>query len=124
MSKFRHAHAVLLALALCSTPIAFAATDDDVPLPKGTPEDEALWTKLDVTEDGWLDGNELNGGWAKFDTDGDEEVTKEEFLAGRAKERAAAAAKQPGSKPATKPASKPNTKPASKSNTKPQAKPA
>ena len=50
-------------------------------------EDEALWKNLDVTEDGWLDGTELNGGWVKFDTDGDNEVTKSEFLQGRSKER-------------------------------------
>ncbi len=53
--------------------------------------DEALWKKLDITEDGWLDGKELEGGWLRFDTNDDKEVTKAEFLAGRAKARSAQA---------------------------------
>ncbi len=47
-------------------------------------DDEALWKQLDITEDGWLDGKELDGGWKKYDADGDNEVTKAEFMAGRA----------------------------------------
>ena len=66
----------LLALLACGGSTLFAQT-----------EDEALWKNLDVTEDGWLDGTELNGGWARFDTDGDNEVTKSEFLQGWSKER-------------------------------------
>src|SRR5688572_7865184 len=50
-------------------------------------DDEALWKQLDITEDGWLDGKELDGGWKKYDADGDTEVTKAEFMAGRAKEQ-------------------------------------
>jgi hypothetical protein len=51
-------------------------------------DDEALWKQLDITQDGWLDGKELEGGWIRFDTDGDGEVTKREFFDGLAKERA------------------------------------
>ncbi len=50
-------------------------------------EDEVLWQKLDITEDGWLDGKELDETLKEYDTDGDKEVTKAEFLAGRAKAR-------------------------------------
>ncbi|MBC8012079.1 MAG: hypothetical protein H7067_18500 [Burkholderiales bacterium] len=50
-------------------------------------DDEKLWKQLDLTEDGWLDGKELDGGWKKYDADGDSEVTKAEFVVGRAKER-------------------------------------
>lgn len=32
--------------------------------------DEALWKKLDFNPDGSLDGKELEGGWLKFDADG------------------------------------------------------
>ena len=60
---------------------------------KADESDEKLWKKLDITQDGWLDGTELKGGWSAFDTDGDKEVTKAEFMAGRAKERNAATPK-------------------------------
>jgi hypothetical protein len=71
----------------------FAQTDDDPPRPAAAPsarvsaEDQALWKRLDLTEDGWLDGKELEGGWKKYDADGDGEVTRAEFMAGRAQER-------------------------------------
>lgn len=43
----------------------------------------ALFARLDVNEDGWLSGNELeNGRWTAFDRNGNSEVTREEFLAG------------------------------------------
>ncbi len=51
-------------------------------------DDDVLWRRLDITQDGWLDGKELEGGWIRFDTDGDGEVTKREFYDGLAKERA------------------------------------
>ncbi len=52
------------------------------------PQDAELWKQLDITEDGWLSGTELQDGtWLKYDTDGDKEVTKDEFMAGRAKEK-------------------------------------
>jgi len=50
-------------------------------------DDETLWKQLDITEDGWLSGKELDGGWAKYNTDGNGEVTRAEFVAGRVKER-------------------------------------
>lgn len=50
-------------------------------------DDDELWKRLDITEDGWLDGKELEGGWKKYDANGDNEVTKAEFMAGRAKDR-------------------------------------
>lgn len=51
-------------------------------------DDDTLWKRLDITQDGWLDGKELEGGWIRFDNDGDGEVTKREFIDGRTKERA------------------------------------
>jgi len=53
----------------------------------GAADDAAVWQRLDRTKDDQLDGNELDGGWVRFDTSGDKEVTKAEFMAGRAKER-------------------------------------
>lgn len=50
-------------------------------------DDEALWKKLDWNPDDVLDGKELEGGWVKYDLDKNGEVSKVEFLAGRAKER-------------------------------------
>lgn len=87
---FRASCFVSLLGLLFSCPVQAQTDDDDVPSTsvQGSPADEALWQKLDITEDGWLDGNELNGGWIRFDTDGDDEVTKEEWLLGRARERA------------------------------------
>lgn len=58
-------------------------------------DDDALWKRLDITQDGWLDGKELEGGWIRFDTDGDGEVTKREFYDGLAKERAGNSAATP-----------------------------
>jgi hypothetical protein len=55
----------------------------------GQESDDQLWKRLDSNEDGWLSGNELAGGWKKYDRSGDNEVTKAEFVAGRAKDRAA-----------------------------------
>lgn len=97
--------AVLFSLPLVMTHTSplLAATDDDIPVRTGTPQDEQIWKKLDITGDGWLDGNELNGGWQRYDTDQDEEVTKEEFLDGRARERRSgktAPAQAAGAKPA------------------------
>lgn len=67
-------------------------------------EDEALWQKLDWNPDGWLDGKELDGGWRRFDADGNQEVTKAEFLAGRARERGeGAVATGPAAPPALAP---------------------
>src|SRR5688572_23978258 len=77
MSKIALTQILLVALFACSVNPLLAQADDD----------ETLWKKLDSNPDGWLDGKELEGGWIKFDTDGDKEVTKAEFLAGRAKER-------------------------------------
>jgi len=34
-------------------------------------DDDTLWMRLDTTQDGWLDGKELEGGWIRFDKDGD-----------------------------------------------------
>ena len=51
-------------------------------------DDDTLWKRLDITQDGWLDGKELEGGWIRFDNDGDGEVSKREFIDGRTKERA------------------------------------
>ena len=48
--------------------------------------DEALWTQLDRNQSGWLSGNELDGGWVRYDRDADGEVTKAEFFAGRGAE--------------------------------------
>lgn len=33
---------------------------------KADESDEKLWKKLDITQDGWLDGTELKGGWSAF----------------------------------------------------------
>ena len=49
--------------------------------------DEALWLQLDTNRDGWLDGRELDTVGLRFDTDGDREVTKAEFLVGRLQDR-------------------------------------
>lgn len=65
--------------------------------------DDALWKRLDVTQDGWLDGNELEGGWIRFDADGDGEVTKREFSDGLAKERANSSATTPSKQSKTSP---------------------
>lgn len=55
-----------------------------------TPEpavaDEALFRERDVNEDGWLSGKEIKG-YEAFDADKDGELTKAEFLAGRAASR-------------------------------------
>ena len=79
----RKFQSLLLLLAFVAAPAlagrAFAQAEDD----------EALWKTLDRNESGWLSGNELNGGWVKYDTDADGEVTKAEFLAGRGAETAA-----------------------------------
>jgi hypothetical protein len=81
-------------------------------------EDEALWKKLDWNPDGWLDGKELEGGWIKFDADGNGEVTKAEFLAGRTRERGGRTA------PTVKPAA-PTPRPTVRSAPRPvAAKPA
>lgn len=48
-----------------------------------TKDDAKFFAERDVNEDGWLSGRETKGLEA-FDTDSDGEVTKEEFLAGRA----------------------------------------
>ena len=72
----------LLSVSVSLVTAVPAALAQDVPA-----EDEALWKKLDWNPDGWLDGKELEGGWLKFDTDGNGEVTRAEFLTGRAKER-------------------------------------
>src|SRR5688500_18164748 len=84
-------------VALGGMPIHSAlaqAADDDDPV-AATADDDALWKRLDITEDGWLDGKELDGGWKKSDADGDGEVTKAEFMAGRARERPMRAKVQP-----------------------------
>ncbi len=85
----------LLALLLCS--------GVDVAAQTGPVEDETLWKKLDWNPDGVLDGKELEGGWIKYDTNGDNEVTKAEFLAGRVKERGGRPAPpvQAGARPAS-----------------------
>lgn len=94
----------LLLLLLCPGMVALAQT--------GTPDDEILWKKLDWNPDGQLDGKELEGGWVKYDTSGDNEVTKAEFLSGRAKERGGQSAPpRTAPKPAVKPAPKPAPKP-------------
>ena len=81
---------ITVVLLLGATFVVRAQDDDDAPVAAtGAGEDEALWKRLDTTEDGWLDGKELEGGWLKFDANGDKELTKAEFLAGRAKERGA-----------------------------------
>ncbi len=49
-------------------------------------EDEELFDQLDRNEDGWLSGVEL-GSTRVYDTDGNGEVTRIEFLAGRASDR-------------------------------------
>ena len=58
-----------------------------------TADDEKRFKRADITEDGWLSGTELQSGWLKYDTDGNKEVTRAEFLTGRAKERGAAGPK-------------------------------
>jgi EF hand len=80
----------------------------------GTPQgsvadDEALWKKLDWNPDDVLDGKELEGGWVKYDLDKNGEVSKAEFLAGRAKERGTTI-RPVGVRP-TVPKSPPNTPP-------------
>jgi hypothetical protein len=72
--------------------------------------DEKAWPLLDWTDDGFLSGTELdNGRWARFDADRDGRVSKDEFLAGRAREprggnRPAAAAPAAGRARAGRPA--------------------
>ncbi|HEX9998701.1 MAG TPA: hypothetical protein VGB45_16320 [Abditibacterium sp.] len=90
----RHFLPLFTSLVGLSCVIAFplaAQTDDDVPASpptvKGTPADEALWKKLDINDDDWLDGNELDGGWIRFDEDDSTEVTRDEWMRGRARER-------------------------------------
>lgn len=47
--------------------------------------DAALFARYDITEDGWLSGTELTAcACASYDTNRDHEVTRAEFLAGRA----------------------------------------
>ena len=91
-------------------------------------DDDTLWKRLDITQDGWLDGKELEGGWIRFDNDGDGEVSKREFMDGRTKERAggptalthvadkkmfaelAASPSAPSTPPAPSPPSKPSSR--------------
>jgi formylglycine-generating enzyme required for sulfatase activity len=49
-------------------------------------EDELLFTKLDLTEDGFLSGKEAVS-VAQYDADGNGKITKAEFLAGRKRDR-------------------------------------
>lgn len=104
LSRILRAQIFLLALTVGIASFAGAQT-----------EDEVLWQKLDITQDGWLDGKELDEALKEYDTNGDKEVTKAEFLAGRAKARSVsnpAAATGDNTKPVTKPAPKPADKPA------------
>lgn len=80
-------------------------------------EDEALWKRLDITEDGWLDGKELDGGWKRFDASGDGEVTRAEFFAGRARERGG-----PAPKPIARPTGQPKPAPVGKIQQPPAAR--
>lgn len=50
-------------------------------------EDDKQFTKLDITEDGFLSGKEKIG-YEALDSDGDGEITKAEFMAGLAQRRA------------------------------------
>lgn len=59
------------------------------------PASEPPFGRLDINEDGWLSGNELDGGWLRFDVDGDGEVDKEEFTRGQAPADSAVMAEPP-----------------------------
>ena len=71
------------------------------------------WLQLDTNQDGWLSGRELGDNWLRFDVDGDKEVTKAEFLAGRNRERVTPAAPLDIAPPPSLPENTPS-KPASK----------
>jgi hypothetical protein len=49
-------------------------------------EDLARFLERDVNQDGWLSGSETNG-IRHYDADGNGEITRDEFIAGRAAER-------------------------------------
>jgi len=55
----------------------------------GAADDERLFNRRDITEDGVLSGTEVKG-FESLDTDGDGEVTKAEFLRGRGAARGTA----------------------------------
>lgn len=83
--NFKKVSQLVLTTATLAVTTNMARSDEAAPT--GSPEDKALWQKLDITQDGWLDGKELDGGWDKFDFDEDGEVTQKEFLSGRLEER-------------------------------------
>lgn len=56
--------------------------------------DEMEFDRLDRSKDGFLTGQRTYKKWKKFDTNGDGKISKEEFLVGRAEERALARLKQ------------------------------
>jgi hypothetical protein len=87
--------------ALLSLPLIAVALTSAVPaLAQTAADDERLFRQSDTTEDGWLSGTELQGGWLRYDSDGDREVTRAEFLAGRARERGARPTKPTPAAPA------------------------
>jgi hypothetical protein len=61
-----------------------AVAEAAAPGPEG--EDAARFAEIDVNKDGWLSGSEVIG-LRHYDVNGDGEVTRDEFLAGRAAER-------------------------------------
>ncbi len=74
---------VLLGSAFLSSNLLFSS------VVRAQVDDLQLWKQLDANADGWLEGRELGRDWIKFDLDGDNEVTKAEFFAGRERERSA-----------------------------------
>lgn len=84
--------------------------------------DQVLWKLLDSNGDGWLDGSELTPEVKVYDADGDGEVTKAEFLAGRKSVQVPSRANDLPSEPKiARPAAKPASKAPAKNtqNTQP-----
>jgi hypothetical protein len=63
-----------------------ASSISTVPVAGNAAEDERLFAEHDITEDGFLSGKEVKG-FESLDADGDRQVTKAEFLSGRAAAR-------------------------------------